>query len=357
MTLQTDKFTKYSKGDRASAYDLNSRADLLRKLATSMPASSTTDGAGLTTRTARKQLMKRHKIFKILSYGNADNDDPGMYGAVAQKNWYLDDDTYKPKYTMEWDNLHIATYLAWATATAYQRLDPVSGTADFVTHNNANGKTAVYRCESDHTSGASTEPETGVDWETVWSTYSSYVWNMMESYPIIAGSGYSPALAAGDLMFCTQMYDQGHQLRWVGLPLSGDSRLAVTTEAADGTNNVNCDLLDATGAAITTGLGSDIDVYGLICPAAVTALNACIPRIVSGDTVKVKNVQGKWYFDFQFQGTTDCDCIDAQANDYTVTNEAVDRTFDADTVAIAELADVVGTLINDLALAGIITTA
>jgi hypothetical protein len=42
---------------------------------------------------------------------------------------------------------------------------------------------------------------------------------------------------------------------------------------------------------------------------------------------------------------------------YTVTNELADRTYDADTVAVAELADIVGTLINDLALQGIVKAA
>lgn len=34
---------------------------------------------------------------------------------------------------------------------------------------------------------------------------------------------------------------------------------------------------------------------------------------------------------------------------YVITNEQSDRTFDANTVAVAELADVVATLIKDLA--------
>lgn len=38
---------------------------------------------------------------------------------------------------------------------------------------------------------------------------------------------------------------------------------------------------------------------------------------------------------------------------YNVTNESVDRTYDADTVAVAELADVVGTMINDLITIGL----
>lgn len=42
------------------------------------------------------------------------------------------------------------------------------------------------------------------------------------------------------------------------------------------------------------------------------------------------------------------------AGTYTPTNVTTDRAFDADTVAVAELADVVGTLIADLQAAGIL---
>lgn len=37
------------------------------------------------------------------------------------------------------------------------------------------------------------------------------------------------------------------------------------------------------------------------------------------------------------------------AKTYTIDNDSADRAFDADTVAVAELADVVATLIADLA--------
>jgi hypothetical protein len=39
---------------------------------------------------------------------------------------------------------------------------------------------------------------------------------------------------------------------------------------------------------------------------------------------------------------------------YTPTNVSTDRAYDADTVAVAELADVVGTLIADLKLSGVL---
>jgi hypothetical protein len=41
-------------------------------------------------------------------------------------------------------------------------------------------------------------------------------------------------------------------------------------------------------------------------------------------------------------------------NPYTAVNVTPDRVFDADTVAVAELADIVGTLISDLQGKGII---
>ena len=44
----------------------------------------------------------------------------------------------------------------------------------------------------------------------------------------------------------------------------------------------------------------------------------------------------------------------AQSAAYTPSNVSADRAYDADTVAIAELADVVGTLIADLQATGLI---
>lgn len=49
------------------------------------------------------------------------------------------------------------------------------------------------------------------------------------------------------------------------------------------------------------------------------------------------------------------DRLEQSGGTYTPTNVTVDRAFDADTVAVAELADVVGTLIADLKLKGLLT--
>lgn len=42
------------------------------------------------------------------------------------------------------------------------------------------------------------------------------------------------------------------------------------------------------------------------------------------------------------------------AQRYTETNVTTDRAFDADTVVVAELADIVGTLIKDLRVKGLV---
>lgn len=48
---------------------------------------------------------------------------------------------------------------------------------------------------------------------------------------------------------------------------------------------------------------------------------------------------------------------DAKQETYTITNDLTDRAFDADAVAVTELADVVATLLKDLETAGVLKTA
>jgi hypothetical protein len=49
------------------------------------------------------------------------------------------------------------------------------------------------------------------------------------------------------------------------------------------------------------------------------------------------------------------DQLEQSGGSYTPTNVTTDRAFDADTVTVAELADVVGTLIADLKKKGLLT--
>ncbi len=55
------------------------------------------------------------------------------------------------------------------------------------------------------------------------------------------------------------------------------------------------------------------------------------------------------------QGLVDDQTTEGKSDPYNVTNLSVDREYDADSTSIAELADVLGTLIEDLKTAGILS--
>ena len=84
-------------------------------------------------------------------------------------------------------------------------------------------------------------------------------------------------------------------------------RLAKAQEAAQGDEFVSMKLLDSGG----NETGSAFDVEGLIVNAG-TALNECVPRIVSGDILPIFKANDRsWYFTTVFQPTEDCDCYEA----------------------------------------------
>ncbi|KKM01567.1 hypothetical protein LCGC14_1793140 [marine sediment metagenome] len=79
MSLQTEKFKTYSRGDRPSASDLNSRGDVLAKIARSLNIDGVQDSTGFITRktTANKFTMK---IFRVVSEATGD----GVYTCYEQ---------------------------------------------------------------------------------------------------------------------------------------------------------------------------------------------------------------------------------------------------------------------------------
>jgi hypothetical protein len=79
-------------------------------------------------------------------------------------------DTTRNLATFDTASLGNAVATAWATSTAYVVGDVVSNTdADFYDSTPVN-----FRCISDHTSGASTEPGAGADWWDEWELQSNY---------------------------------------------------------------------------------------------------------------------------------------------------------------------------------------
>jgi hypothetical protein len=122
-------------------------------------------------------------------------------------------------------------------------------------------------------------------------------------------------------------------------------------------------------AHIINGEGDANDILTTITPASVDAgfKNFILITAASGLTITLDNGGGniacstnqditlddEMYILMYHDGTNWVNVnVVPQAAAYTPTNVTPDRAFDADTVAVAELADVVGTLIADLQAAG-----
>lgn len=342
MSISTGKFGRLTAGkSKVSASEWNRLVSAVEKLSKSGKGGpGMMGGSGTTPLQLRAQRVLGRGLYKVLDSVHGGDGVYYIYPVIPDASAWTDSAGADKLVDDE-------PYTTWATTTAYTAL------SDYVIND-----ALVYRCMVSHTSGdADDEPGTGAVWETYWKVAYASCLNLMETYPL---GTYSPALAAGDILMAFREWSDDvttydHPL-WVGVPFYGSqARLAKATEAAGAVANITCNLLDVDGAEITSGLGSAIEVYGNICPAAVTALNACTPRIVDNDEFPVINIQGKWWFDFQFQGTTDCDCIDAQSTSYSVTNKTLDRSFDCNGGDINVVSDVLGSLIEDLVASGVIT--
>ena len=102
--------------------------------------------------------------------------------------------------------------------------------------------------------------------------------------------------------------------------------------------------LDVSSTTMCTNLNADqVDGYDLNQDVTTSGSPTFATLTLSGDL----NHDGS---NIGFFGTAPA----AQAAAYTASNVTTDRSFDADTVAVAELADVVGTLITDLQSYGLL---
>jgi hypothetical protein len=105
------------------------------------------------------------------------------------------------------------------------------------------------------------------------------------------------------------------------------------TDFDDGTSGQTITVL--AGHAVTITDGTHIILHG----------SADFTMAVSDSLTLVLKPDNKWYETARMVNSV---------GTYTASNVSADRAFDADTVAVAELADVVGTLIADLRLQGIV---
>jgi hypothetical protein len=125
--------------------------------------------------------------------------------------------------------------------------------------------------------------------------------------------------------------------------------------------------------AAEAGTTDDLDTITLDYPQITVASTTYRPLLLitadTGDTITLKNGTGniacstnkdialddEMYALLVYNGTNWVNVNTVpQAQAYTPTNVTPDRSYDADTVLVAELADVVGTLIADLQAAGLI---
>lgn len=99
------------------------------------------------------------KLLQIYSSGNSWIDGPDISGVTYSKPARVGTHLFIPQEGgMLTLDLAVVTAPTWITSNAYA-LGEIARTES---------TTYAYRCISAHTSGATTEPETGADWETKW---------------------------------------------------------------------------------------------------------------------------------------------------------------------------------------------
>lgn len=210
----------------------------------------------------------RPKLYMVLR--REDDDGDGVYqcvpAVIVADNWGGQSGTAKYTTTPEFET--------WDSGTAYD-------VGDYCIYGGQVYK-SVAANNTNHT------PEEGA-WWTVDNTIYTAILNMGESD---VGSDYSPALVTRDLMVTWPVInDEGSSVR-VGSHVGPFVRRAITTEAVPASDHITCNIIDVTGAEITTGLGAGVEVYGDIFNA--TALDDCMPRLTDDGELCVVNIGGVW---------------------------------------------------------------
>lgn len=122
------------------------------------------------------------------------------------------------------------------------------------------------------------------------------VLSLLESDP---ESSYASALAVGDRLQCWKWTDDEENDRWVGIPLvSNPVRKAKTTQAAPSQEYITANLYKHDDTEITSGLGSNIDVYCNVNGGG--NLDKSIPLLKDDQDIFVVNIQGKWWCEMPF---------------------------------------------------------
>lgn len=166
-----------------------------------------------------------------------------------------------------------------------------------------------YNCYLQKLTAAAWEPGAGDKFENAEeSPIAVAIFNLLENY---VGGDNAPMLAKGDKMMTWEYRDCSGQILLFGKPISPLLRLARLKEEVPVGDTVHCNLLNKTGAEITTGLGANILVHFKICSIIGNDAHEAIPRFMyddEGDYMFVHNEHGTWYCKTILQGKIDCIC-------------------------------------------------
>jgi hypothetical protein len=167
---------------------------------------------------------------------------------------------------------------------------PITGIKIFKVQSAATGD-GVYNCNEQKLDSTEWNDTAGDDKFDDKDTTEEEVLNLLENN---TEATYKEALAKYDKIKAWKMTDDEGTSRWVGVPLVGAMvRRARTTQAAPSDTKITANLYDNTGAEITSGLGSGINVY---CDTNGGGnLNVSVPLLKNLQTIFVINIQGKWW--------------------------------------------------------------
>lgn len=164
----------------------------------------------------------------------------------------------------------------------------------------------VYNCYRQKLKSTAFDPGAGDKFEDFESPpIVVQVLNLKENDP--PASGYEEALALGDRIAAWFAKDDAGGGSWVGYPCTPDVRRARTTQGEPSETYITANLYANDGSTeLTTGLGSDITVYGSITE--LEDFDGAVPRLKINQDVLVQNIQGKWWFVQVCQASEYCLC-------------------------------------------------
>ena len=267
--------------DRISARDFNTRAEVLKAVARSMPINGFSDSSGVNVRRVGggAEAGVNIKLVRIISASTGD----GIYNCS----------------TLSIDATE------WVDTAGDSKFDDEVGDWAGGSYNVGNYTKRLgirYRCILAH---SNQQPPNA----TYWVVDQMEVLNLYENDPI---ASHYPALGLYDRLMCWEKSDDENNDRWIGIPLTPQIRIVYAAENAPATDcdttSVTCNLELNNGVEAAVGeLGYEIEVYGS-CVGGTENWNGVVPRIFDTDKLTAQWVNGIWGFTTEFMPSQACAC-------------------------------------------------